>query len=803
MKTILVLLGTILVITVSLADVGSTLLSSGEARSVSLNGEWRLDAFPQPSEGAVRNVGGVACAMGLRTFKATVPGNCELDLVRAGVLPEPEIGMNVCAMRDYEGYQWLYTKSFAVDGTNGRKELVFGGIDALADIFLNGEKIGETENMLIPYRFDVTAQLKPGTNTVQVLIRSALYESQKMTVGELGYHLGFADNEPFRKAAHMGGWDIFPRLYCAGLWRDVSIEFCDPVRIGNVAWICGDFNCDFTQCRVCAQFRVQGAAETFACGNRIRIALSRGGEVKFSSEREYVAVQNMLSMNIDRPELWWPKGMGEPNLYDATIEVLANDGTVLTRDERKIGIRLVTLERDDVYGKDRPGQFLFRVNGEPCYIRGSNWVPLDALPSRQAGRIVETLEMFEDLNCNMVRVWGGGVYEPAAFFDWCDAHGLMVWQDFMTGCAVFPQGDEYAKATEKEVRDVVLAFRNHPSLVLWSGNNENDEAFMWRSFREFRRNPNQDRSSRRTIPDVLYEFDVTRPYLPSSPYRPPDVVAGVAKPSELHLWGARGYYKTDFYTNSPCWFASEMGYHGAPNRDSLARMMTAGCVYPWKGTPPAFEKDIAKLDWNDEWRLKASNPYMKGSPSLWKRNDLMTNQIRIMFGGVYTDLDTFIAQSQFVQAEAIKTFCELFRSRKFTRFNGLIWWNVRDGWPQISDAVVDYYGGKKRAYHALRNAQRDVLALLVDDHTAWVVNDLMRPVKGHAVYRDKASGKVLLDCDYAVAKNSKTRLGEVLFSGRGVIEIEYTADGGAVEKNHFLYGEPPFDWAQVSRWFGN
>jgi beta-mannosidase len=190
---------------------------------------------------------------------------------------------------------------------------------------------------------------------------------------------------------------------------------------------------------------------------------------------------------------------------------------------------------------------------------------------------------------------------------------------------------------------------------------------------------------------------------------------------------------------------------------------------------------------------------MRRNNSLVRRNNLMTNQVRIMFGGVDTDLDTFIAQSQTIQAEAMKTFCELFRSRKFTRFNGLIWWNVRDGWPQLSDAVVDYYGGKKPAYYALKSVQQDQLVMLRDDHTAWAVNDTLRPVKGHATYRDKASGKVLLDCDYDVAANSKTCLGSVPFSGQGLIEIEYRVDGRDY-RNHFLYGEPPFKWSEVKEW---
>ena len=771
------------------------------ANPVSLDGEWTLKYWRQKSaEEAVRDIASIPADA--KSVKATVPGNCELDLVNAGLMPPPEVGMNVREFRACEGCGWLYTREFEVEDAGGRFRLVFDGVDTFADIFLNGEKVGETDNMLIPHSFDVTKALKSGKNILHVLIRSAFLELQKYDVGELGYHMGFADGEPIRKAGYMGGWDIFPRLYCAGIWRGVRLEAVPDVAIDNVAWMFGNFDAKFTKCTAKVHFRVKGAMSAYDWGGKVRLSLSRGGTVAYSSEREYVAVQNEMRVSLDNPVLWWPKGMGEPALYEAKIEVVGKCGEILASDVRNVGVRLVTLERDDVYGPNRPGQFRFRVNGEPCYVRGSNWVPLDSFPSRQAGRIMETLEMFEDLNCNMVRVWGGGVYEPQEFFDWCDAHGLMVWQDFMTGCAVFPQGDDYAAATAKEAKSVVMAFRNHPSLALWSGNNENDCAggFGWGTLREFKKDCNRDRNSRRTLADVVFEYDVTRPYLPSSPYRSPDVVAGLAKPSEDHLWGARGYYKTPFYTNSPCWFASEMGYHGCASRSSLEKMMTPKCVYPWKGAPAKFERDHLKLDWNDEWRLKASNPYMKGNAGLWKRNDLMTNQIRLMFGGVDTDLDTFIEQSQFVQAEAMKTFCELFRTRKFTRFNGLIWWNVRDGWPQLSDAVVDYYGAKKRAYYALRNAQQNQIVCLVDDHTAWAVNDTLRPVKGRAKFTDAATGKVLLDVgEFEIPSNGKLALGQVPFSGQGVVLIGATLDGKPYN-SHFLYGEPPFDWTKLREW---
>ena len=770
------------------------------AAALSLNGEWRLDYFPQPDDGAVREVATVPAEA--KMVKATVPGNCELDLVNAGVLPPPEIGLNVLKLRPYEGYQWLYSKTFAKPdiAAGQRAMLVFEGIDTLADVFLNGEKIGETDNMLIAHSFDVTKLLKDGENTLQVLIRSVMCEAQHTTIGELGWSMGdaLADAEPFRKAGHMGGWDIFPRAFVSGLWRGVRLEVQNPVRIDQTAWIVKSLDVAgkradvLVTCRVQAPFRRLGNAT-------IRYAVSRGGKVVAERTRRLDTYHNIAQFGVSGIELWWPKGMGEPALYDTTIEIADDGGVVLARRSEKIGFRTIKLERDDVYGAERPGQFLFRVNGEPCYVRGSNWVPLDAFHGRDGQFMQSTLALFDDLNCNMIRVWGGGVYEPDEFFDFCDVHGIMVWQDFMTGCSVFPQNDDYAKATEREVLAVVLKYRNRASLVLWSGNNENDEAFRWK-LGGLARDPNRDRNSRMTIANVLLEFDVTRPYLPSSPYRSPDVVKGIAKPSEDHLWGARAYYKTPYYTNSPCWFASEMGYHGMPNRELLERMMTKGCVYPWKGTHAKFEKDHRKLEWNDEWLLKASNPLLRRDSGLMRRNDLMTNQIRIMFGGVDTDFDTFIAQSQTVQAEAMKTFCELFRSRKFTRFNGLIWWNVRDGWPQLSDAVVDYYGGKKQAYYALKNAQRNQIVCVVDDHTAWAVNDALHSVKGAAKFSDAETGKVLLDAGgFEIPANGKVALGKVPFSGQGVILIEATLDGKSF-KNHYLYGEPPFDWSRVREW---
>ena len=765
--------------------------------TVSLDGEWTLDYFPEPYSGAVRTLDIPEHG----TVKATVPGNCELDLARAGVLPPAEIGLNVRKYRDYEGYQWLYTRDFAAPDIprDGRAMLVFEGIDTLADVFLNGEKIGEADNMFIAHRFDVTSRLRPGSNRVQVLIRSVMMDSMHQTLGQIGYGMiGGAEGEWYRKASFMGGWDIFPRLFVSGLWRGVRLEAQDAVRIDQTAWttriadVPGRFAALRGTFRLNAPFAYMGKAV-------LEARIERNGKVAAKWTRPMEHYQNSFGLHVQKPDFWWPRSMGESTLYDAVIEVKDSDGSLLARHSEKIGIRTIELERDDVYGPDRPGQFLFKVNGVPCYVRGTNWVPLDSMLGRSAEHLAGALDMVEDLNCNMVRIWGGGVYETDGFFDWCDAHGVMVWQDFMTACSLFPFHPDYQRRTREEAVEVVLRQRNHPSMALWSGNNENDNVawnMLGRKISHW--DPTEDITSRETLRRVVMEFDPTRDYLPSSPYFSPDVVAGKATASERHLWGVREAYKTPFYTNSPAHFASEMGYHGCPNRASLERMMTPKCVYPWTEITGKDPKN--DYHWNEEWQLKASNPFLSRGAYLWKRNSLMTKQVSIVFGDVPTELDDFIDASQIVQAEAMKLFVEDFRSHKFNGKNGLIWWNLIDGWPQISDAVVDYWGGKKRAYFSIRAVQRDQLVMIREsDRGVVAVNDTLKPVKGSVRIADRESGKVVFEKTYEVPANAAAVIGEVAWQGQGLYVIEYE-QGGAKQRNWFLYGEPPFALAKVRQW---
>jgi len=396
----------------------------------------------------------------------------------------------------------------------------------------------------------------------------------------------------------------------------------------------------------------------------------------------------------------------------------------------------------------------------------------------------------------MIRCWGGNVYEDHTFYDLCDQNGILVWQDFSMACTTPPQTDDFAEKIKTEVTSVVLKLRNHPSIALWAGNNENDESLTYQ-LSAFNINPNKERISRRVIPEIIFELDPTRPYLPSSPfYTQAYYEAGrrIELLPERHLWGPRGYYKAPFYTDHHAHFVSEIGYHGCPNRESLEKMFDKDFVYPWKkGT----------FEWNEQWQIKAVRVH-EYSHSHDKRNDLMLNQIKELFGEVPTDLDRFIFASQVVQAEAKKFFIEFWRSDKFKR-TGILWWNLRDGWPIISDAITDYYFGKKLAYNYIKRAQTDACVMITDansgNHPVVAVNDTRIEKQGTVVVKDVDTNEVLFSGKFIIPVNGKSIVGYIPQNEKQSLWlIEYTV-GNEKFTNHYLAGKAPFKLKDYEKWY--
>ncbi|MBZ0294692.1 MAG: glycoside hydrolase family 2 [Anaerolineae bacterium] len=753
-------------------------------REIMLDTDWEL-FFYNAQQFQLENPDQLRQAA-LESIPATVPGNVEIDLQQAGLLEDPFWGENIVELRKLEYNEWWYTTSFEVPMVQPGQQLrlVFKGVDCFATYWLNDQMIGQSDNMLIEHSFDITDLAQPGEpNTLHIRLRSP-----REAVLEKGYSAGlFTAGEGYealwaRKAPHMYGWDIMPRAVSAGLWRPVVLQIVDAI--------------DFEQFYIYTHSLARNSATLgvfFQINQDVDIATSTPtllrieaacGDKHFTHEQPVRFMAGSFTFEVENPGLWWPRGYGEANLYDLNIS-LVHDDTVLAQKQMMFGIRTVKLERTDITTTENPGEFLFYVNNTRIYCRGTNWVPLDALHSRDASRYEEAIRLAVEVGCNMIRCWGGNVYEDTAFFNLCDREGLMVWQDFALACAAYPQTDDFKATITDEFIAVIRKLRNHASLVLWCGDNENDAvAFQGRNL-----DPRLNSISRDLLPKLTFQEDPYRAYLPSSPYIAPAAGTNLDLMPESHLWGPRDYYKSTFYTGSNHHFVSEIGYHGCPNLSSLQKFLDEEHLWPWQD--------------NEWWIYHATASFGKSSRFAY-RIPLMANQIRELFGVVPDTLEDFILASQISQAEAKKFFVESGRIRKW-RTTGVLWWNLLDGWPQFSDAVIDYYFGKKLAYYYIMRSQQ-LVCVMANEPSHWhseivLVNDTLQMQQGSYRVWDADSQDTLLAGDFCGAANANTILGEVRVS-RGVQQMmlmEWTIDGQK-SYNHYLVGTPPIALEQYRHW---
>ncbi len=808
----------ILVAIVAVLFVVAKLFSSSPENSCAsigdnLNGDWKLSFALQPND-AARTPEEFKKLSGVKTINAKVPGNVELDLVRAGLAEDPQKGDNVYKFRKYESYQWLYSKKFTSPklAEGQRAILKLDGVDTLADVFVNGKFVGNPENMFIAHEFDITDFLLSGTNTLEIIIRSAVIESKKFDPIIGGGDVERSELVHIRKAASGFGWDIHPRLVTAGLWRSVSLEIRNPIRIKETVFQTLNINPEKKNANFYAMSIVD-APHSKLDGLKIRMEIFDGKKTLFKKEYPSLTYTTQPRERVNGVEAWWPRGYGKQPLYDFVVSIVDKDGKVLDKSTKKVGFRTIDLKFDElklpegvdfkvspsgnVIGKPEKGtvkgEFKFIVNGKPIFMKGTNWVPLDASHSRDVEHTKKSVDMLADLNCNMIRCWGGNVYEGEEFYDLCDKYGILVWQDFSMGCSVYPQNDAFAEKIKEEVAFIVKRLRSRTCLALWAGNNENDQAYTWKITSKLVNANNHDKLCREVIPAVIREYDWSRPYIPSSPYLSAKTKSEPNKyaPPEVHMWGPRGYYKAPFYTDAVAVFVSEIGYHGCPNRESLEKMMSKDCVYPW----------LEDGNFNKEWQAKAVMQFRDGVVGK-VRNNLMVNQAKILFGECPKDLDDFIFASQVVQGEAKKYFIEMWRSQKFDPKTGILWWNLRDAWPILSDAIVDYYYSKKLAYYYIKRVQENVCAMINDNLEIVVTNDTFNESKGKVRVVDVDSGKEVFAGDYTVPANGKSTVGKVKApKEQGMFVIEYTVGNGEKQLNHYMYGKPPFKLSDYKKWF--
>lgn len=680
--------------------------------------EWKLICIPHEKLGerklsSIRDLE----ATGETPVSAQVPGNFELDLMKGGYLPDLYYSTNTLLAQKLEDLHLFYFSEFEVNEAG--QYLRFEGIDTYADIYVNGKLVKQTDNMFLPYEVD--EGICPGLNEVLVHIRPVMLEARKyvspVACNALKYN--FASLH-VRKAAHMFGWDIMPRIVSGGLWKEVRLCKRKPDRIKEVYVVTNTV--DLEQKKASMRLYVTtDQAGNFSSEYRIRIE-GCCDDSRFLAEQQMWHNTHAFPFEIENCKFWWPKNSGEPNLYDTTVTLFRGE-EIVDCYTLEVGVRTVALERSESTDDEGNGSFVFRVNGKKIFALGTNWVPLDAFHSQDEKRLEKALELLDDIGCNMVRCWGGNAYESDEFFEFCDRHGILVWQDFAMGCAVYPEDEDFVNRLNEEAVYQIKRLRNHASLLLWAGDNECDKAYE--SWNGFIRNPNQNLLTRQVLKHAVEMHDYARPYLPSSPYVSEEVFQGKGILPEEHLWGPRDYFKGSYYKDTFAHFASETGYHGFNSPKSLKRFLREPeKLFEENGNP------------TDEYLVHSTSMEASMEGTYAYRIKLAYDQVVTLFGEACENLDDFVRQSQISQAEAKKYFIEKFRIGKWKR-TGIIWWNLVDGWPQVSDAIVDYYFVKKLAYHYIKRSQQPICLMFDEPIDGKIqlmgVNDLMKEAR--VIYR--------------------------------------------------------------------
>jgi len=651
---------------------------------LSLDGFWRLKGFPDlkgMKEGAYKPNYPIKDWM-----RARVPGVVHIDLIDNGVIPDPFKGLNEEAVHWVEDMEWWYRREFEVTEEILEKEtieILFEGIDTFASIWINGEKIGETNNMFTPWRFSIKEALKEGNNIIAVQIKPAKKIAEDLEEKYMGRYgilrSAFHSARPYvRKAQYSFGWDWGPRLPTAGIWRSVKIIAYDKARLGYIAALPLKVEESEAKIRLTAEIYASEKVEA-----EVRFRIEGYGEkieklIRIEAEKGKNDVD--CEIRVSKPKLWWPRGYGPQNLYELSAELYVED-QLQDRKEVKTGIRSIELmQRPDEEGKT----FIFKINGKQVFCKGANWIPADSfLPRVSKQRYHKLLELAAEAGMNMLRVWGGGIYEDEIFYDICDELGIMIWQDFMYACAEYPEEEWFLKESEREAEEVVRRLRRHPCIVLWCGNNENQwiHRIAWRDRERLLGLPIYDE----ILPKVCGKLDPTRPYWPSSPYGGEDPNS----PSEgdRHNWEVWSRW-VDYpaYLRDKGRFISEFGWQAPPTLKLLKEYLEPEDLHPQSKA------------------MEAHNKQEEGQERLYR--------FLAAHYPVPEEIKKFTLYCQLNQGEALKTAIEHWRTRMF-KTSGCLIWQLEDCWPVTSWSLIDYGLNPKASYYFVKRAFQQIISPII------------------------------------------------------------------------------------------
>lgn len=658
-----------------------------------------------------------------KIFEAHVPGSVQLDLFNNKKVPQPFYRTNEKKYQWIDEENWIYYNTFQIDTVqldHSKIFLNFKGLDTYAEVRLNGSVILESDNFFRSYRIDVKKLLRDGSNYLEIKLLSPIKIGLEK-LKENGYLLpavndqsevgGLGDKKVSvftRKAPYHYGWDWGPRFVTMGIWRPVEIDFVNNAELIDVYYQQKSVSAE----RANILTRVNIA--TYDYGDyQINVIDEETGK-KLSSQSVTADIGEKevnLSLSIDDPVLWWPNGYGSQHQYRFRINLLKNN-KVIDSKVTKAGLRDIQLIREeDNHGKS----FYFRVNGVPVFAKGANYIPNDNFLSRVSDKKYQyILKSAAAANMNMIRVWGGGIYENDVFYDLCDEYGLLVWQDFMYACSMYPGDDKFLENARLEAIENVSRLRNHASIALWCGNNEIDAAWCewkencgWGWKEKYNQNQRKeiwkayDTLFHKILPEVIREYNPEADFWPSSP------LADWGKPAsyesnsgDMHYWGVwHGGEPFEQFEKVIPRFMSEYGFQSFPEFNTIKEFTLPG---DW---------DIQSEVMLAHQRSPIGNQKIKDYMKLYYR--------------VPDDFKDFLYVGQVLQAYGITKAIDAHRINKPVCM-GSLYWQLNDCWPGASWSSIDYYGNWKALHYRVKDAFKPTHTAFLqkgNEVDVYIVND--------------------------------------------------------------------------------
>ena len=731
-------------------------------------------------------------------YPATVPGVVHTDLLQNKIIEDPFFRLNERGLQWIDKEDWVYETCFTLAADMMRKEnmeLVFEGLDTYADVYLNDECILKANNMFRRWSIPVRQYIREENNILKVYFHSPV----KIDVPKwdaLPYQYPASNDQSengglfnkkisifARKAGYHYGWDWGPRLVTSGIWRPVYIRAWSDLRINDVFIEQKEVGAG----RAVIAGHVELDADKDMDGVLVTITDEATGRVLGEWQADLKRGTNRVTVDfvLHKPKLWWSNGLGEPFLYRFRTDIIAG-GELLDSKTERVGIRSLKV----VHQPDKDGHtFYIELNGRPVFAKGANYIPLDNfLPRVTPENYKRTILDAAGVNMNMLRVWGGGIYENDVFYDLCDEHGIMIWQDFMFACSMYPAEGALLDNIHQEAVDNVKRLRNHACIALWCGNNECQDAWLgWGWKREIERQ-NKEYADKIwaqyrqqyhvTLPGVVREYAPGTFYWPSSPFAFEGEMSGTTD-GDRHYWSVwHGKAPISDYDSEKSRFFSEYGFQSFPEFESVKRY----APYP--------------EDW--DIRSEVMMSHQRGG-------DHANGLIETYLLNEYKkprDFRAFLYMNHVLQGDAIKTAIESHR-RQMPYNMGTLFWQHNDCWPVASWASRDYYGRWKAQHYYVRKAYDDILISPVvegDDLKVYAVSDRLENTSGQLQLQVcQFDGTVVHHWGKSVGISGNdsrvcfsaplAKLLEGANRGTVYVRVDYTDKSGRVYHNNYCLGK--------------